>query len=243
MKVLSQDANELVAVDKEIVSLIVGPLFIVIGLGIGIGVHQAVALVFAAVFALVGVVVVLLRKVRTIDINKGTGQLTVTVKSILKTVSKPYPVTDIQKVQFLSEYRTNFNPGTNGTEGGTSTSQTTKVLLITKSGDTIDLADGQRSMSSFGVFGHAPNQETGQQIATFLSVPFEQVGPPSLGQVANTIVDAFKGNTGAPSVVAESPTAPASAEPAVAATPPAPPADTVPPSASPPEDPANTQAN
>jgi len=203
MKIVSEDAGELVASDRDVKGLIFGVVFVLIGVGIIAGVHQLVGVLIGAALALAGAAAVLFRKVRTLSVNKGTGQVTFTMKSLIKHATKTFAVADIAKVQFTEQYSTSFN--TAGQGGGSSTSQLTKVLLVAKNGEEIDLADGQRSMQSFGIFGKAPNQATGQKVADFLGVPFEQIGPPSIGQVTNSIVGAFKGPQQAPSVVPVAP--------------------------------------
>jgi hypothetical protein len=96
-----------------------------------------------------------------------------------------------------------FGTGGVGMGGGsTETTQQTQLHLVLKNGETIDITDGSRSMSSFGVFGRVPNLAVGQQIAAFLGVPFEQLGAASLDQTVSTIRSAVTGLPEAPSVVA-----------------------------------------
>jgi len=221
MKIVSSDANRLEAVDKAYAQLLSGVVIAVIGLGMAgfgvVGRQNVVALVGLAVLV-VGVLTLIFRKERTLIIDKGTSQLTFKLKSLVKKGNYDYAVSDVVKVEFTSSYQTTStaNNSTQGRSGigfgangvgmgdsSTQTTQHTQLHLVLKNGETIDIADGQRSMSSINVFGSVPNLAVGQQIATFIGVPFEQSGVASLGQAVSAVREAITGQTDAPAVVAK----------------------------------------
>jgi hypothetical protein len=194
MKIVSQDTNVLVAVDKAYNALATGVIVVVAGAGLtaaGVGARQPVLTVIGVVLLVIGAAMVAFRKVRTLTINKGADQVIFDLKSLVKKGARQCAVSDVVKVEFTTSYhttttqtntgqaRSGISLGSGGIGGGgtTQTMQQTQVHLLLKDGTIIDLADGQRSMSTLGVFGKVPNLEVAQAIAAFLQVPFEQQGP------------------------------------------------------------------
>lgn len=217
MKIITEDPNTLVATDKAwgglVASAIIG-LGGVVVLALGAAKHSLVMAGGGAAALAIGAVAVLLRKQRTLVVDKAAKQVTVKMKTILKAQEFPYPIADITKIQLVTGYDT-----TTSGNGGSHTDQRTQLLLVLANGTTIDLADAQRSMQTFGIFGSTPNQAVAQRIAAYIGVPFETVGPPSLGQMVGMVKDMIGGATGqAPSVVPGAPASPVSPTPSPAPT-------------------------
>jgi hypothetical protein len=233
VKIVTESADQLVASDKEIGQLIAAPVVVVVGLLVvllGLTNHVVVGDVIGLVLLLAGALMILTRKVRTLTVDRASGSVHFSLKSITKKGSYDYKVQDIAKIQLLSQYQTtNTNSpsqnsgtgisfGTGGAMGmgNTQTQQTTKLVLVLKDGTSIDIADGSRSMSTMGVFSSVPNQGVGQKIAQFMGVPFENVGPESLGQAVSEIAGAIRGGSQPPLSVTQPPAAPVSPVPPVA---------------------------
>jgi hypothetical protein len=222
VKIVTSDQNQLVATDKATSGLIIGFILVLLGIGIAVAFFAGKSLGGLIGLALIafGVLAIVSHKARTLTIDKGAGSMTLNVKSIFGSKDYPYATADALKIQLVQsvsqEYVGGGGPGMAGRE---QTEEKTQLLLVLKNGTTIDLADAQRNMSSFGIFGKVPNQGVGQQIATFLGVPFETAGPPTLGQVVQGVQTMLKGG-GAPSFLP--------GQPPVPPPPPPPPAQTQP---------------
>ncbi len=229
MKIVSQDANILVAADNQYATLATGMVLGVVGLGVlgaGIAGGQAVLKVIGGVLVAIGGLMIVTLKQRTLTVDKGTGLVTFDLKSFFNRAAHQYPIGDVVKVEFTTSIQTTSTPTTGQSQpgisfgtggigmrgGNTQTTQQTQVHLMLKDGTVIDLADGQRSMSSMSVFSKVPNLEVAQQIAAFIGVPFEQQGAATLDQMASQVRNAVMGQTEPPSVVpAQTPEPPADA--------------------------------
>lgn len=235
MRITAESATQMTATDKQTSQLIMAPVVGLIGVVlaiVGFTGHVIVAGIIGLVFILIGVAMLLTRKQRTIMIDKSAGTLIVDVKSITKKSHLDYKLADVAKVQLLTQYRTSrvndpnntttgaglsFGTGNTTQFGNTQTTQTTQLIVLLHDGTSIDIADGSRSMSTMSIVSKVPNQETGQRLATFMGVQFEEVGPPTLGQGISAITHALRGESQAPSVAPAEP----SASPPPAANPPA----------------------
>jgi hypothetical protein len=224
VKIVSQDQDHLVAHEDALLSYIFGAIFAAAGLVVGavilVSAHQISGALFAVIPLIIGVLLIVAAKARTLTIDKSAGQMTLNVKSIFGSKDYPYATADVTKIQLITSFQQEYvGGGGRGSVGHEETEEKTSLLLVLKDGTTIDLADAQRGVSSFGVFGKVPNQGIGQQIATFLGVPFETAGPTSLGQVVQGVESMIKGG-GAPSfmpgqssVPPAAPTPPATSSP------------------------------
>jgi len=232
MKIASETATQLTAVDKSSTSLIAGPILAVIGLifaAAGFS-SRTIALGFVGlVVVLVGVAVVVLRKTRTLTIDKGAGTLSFATKGITGGKTYPANLADVTKLQLVSEYNTTYSNSGGGRGvgvsmgGGTSsTRQSTHLIIALRDGTNLDIAEGSRSMGAMAMVSRVPNQEVGEHIAAFIGVPLETVGPaaPNLGSVVGAIGGMLHHNDTAPSVAAEPPQPPP--QPATPPTPAAP---------------------
>ena len=209
MKIVSSDASRIVAVDKAYAQLFAAIVMIIIGITVG-GISLAVSQLIGSLVALAvfvgGVLFLVFRMQRTLIIDKTAGQVTFSLKSVVKKGDYQYAIGDVSKVEFTTQYVTtatgNSGPtnrpgisfgtmGAGSIGGSTETTQRTQLHLVLKTGEIIDLADGQRSMSNMGVFSSVPNLSVGQTIAQFIGVPFEQAGPASLDQTVSAIRDAI----------------------------------------------------
>jgi len=239
VKISSQDANKLVAVDKATGTLIAGVVMGVAGLAMlvsGLMPGKSILVIIGGILVVVAVIMLIFRKERTLVVDKTAGQLTFDQKSVIKKANYAYPVTDVVKIEFTSEFQTTTAGETHrsgvsvsGAGGSdTQTTQHTQLHVVLKDGTVLNIADGQRQMSVMAVLSKVPNMAVGQQIASFLGVPFEQQGPASVGDVIGQVRDAITGaGTAAPSVVPAAPAAPApaaSSAPVESETPPPPPA-------------------
>lgn len=188
MKIISQDASSLLAQDKAIGQFIGAIVTSLVGVGMSIsgftGGNAGIGWVGLAVVA-AGVLFLITSKQRTLSVDKTSGQLNFSVKSLISKANRSYAISDVAKLEFSTELQTSTTSAGSGRSntglslGGnrnSTTTQHTQLHLMLKNGEVISLADGQRSMSSLGVFSKIPNLEVGLQIAAFLGVPFKELG-------------------------------------------------------------------
>ncbi len=234
MKITTTTDTRLTAIDHGYSQLIVAPVMAVIGIILifaGVGSHTTAAYIFGGIFILIGAALVLTRKSRTLVIDKGAGTLVLTAKGVTGGNTYNCNLQDIVKLQLVSEYQTQYTQSNNGAGGinfgtggvgvgNTSTQQTTQLLVVQRDGTMMEVASGSRSMSTIATLSKVPNQEVGEQIASFVGVPFEVVGPniPTLGSVVSEVQNAIQHH----GISGDAPAAP------TPATPPAPPAPATP---------------
>ena len=224
MKIVSQDANQLVATDKALSGLILGIVFTlggVIGVITSFVISQMVIAIIAGIFALVGTYLLITYKSRTFTIDLAAGQASLFVKKLTSSETIPLPLASVVKLQLVSEFNTTYTQNAPqssgisfGNRGNSQTVQQTQLLVVTQDGTSVDISDGSRNMNSMNLISKVPNQEIGERIAAFMNVPFETQGPAA---IQDTIKDVVSRITGQGSVTTGS-----------VVQPPVPPADTTP---------------
>jgi hypothetical protein len=168
MRIIKQDENHMELADKQLGSLIMAPIVVVIGLVILV-VMPGNGRILGGIVVAIGVITLLMRKARSLVVDKSSGQGTFILKSILKNANMPFALGDVAKIELLQGIERVQ------TNNRTEVRETTSLTLVMKSGDTIDLADGSRKMG-FNLFGHRANQVVGEKLAAFMGVPFDVAG-------------------------------------------------------------------
>ena len=119
MKITSSDTTRLEAIDKAYAQLITGITVTLVGLGMAgfaVAGRQNIVALIGLVVLVIGVLIVLFRKQRTLVVDKGTGQLSFQLKSLVKKGDYTYAISDVTKVEFTSQYETT-NTASNTSQG------------------------------------------------------------------------------------------------------------------------------
>jgi hypothetical protein len=239
MKIVSESADQLVAVDKNLAALAVGPVLGLAGLLMAILGQNLIAGLLGFALMAGGVYVVVMREVRTVLANKGAAKVSIQTKSLLRTRLNEYLFHDIAKVKLTTRSVAATNDtaeepaislnlgGLNGGHAGhAKAAQQTDLVFVLNNGTEAEVASGSQRLRLNSLIGRGTggklSPDVGQRLAAFVGVPFEKAG-----EVDAAGVGAGAAGTGAVAG-APAPVEPAAAPP-VAAPAPAAPAPAAPP--------------
>jgi hypothetical protein len=106
MFIKSSTADELVLMGSGTVGVILGTIFIIVGIGVGFASSSATpwAKWVAVVLAVIGFVSIVLA-LTIIDINKASGQITYQTRIFIWKWITAYPVADILRIERLKEWK------------------------------------------------------------------------------------------------------------------------------------------
>jgi hypothetical protein len=190
MKIASQTANELVLTEGSASGLIVGAVFIIVGVLAELFLRHNGAVVTWIGLAMiaVGIAVVLFSSSIRVAINKTSGQVAYQKKRMLGGRSATYPIADI----FRIETRKQWQRQDTGQSGNSTPQQVLEAqsVMVFRDGRELPM-DHQKTSSSTSVGGVAlmggQGGETAiaAQVAAFLNVPFQEIMPPNMGSGIN----------------------------------------------------------
>ncbi len=194
MNILKQTSDEIVTKDNG-GGYFIGVVFLLIGLGgIYFYYHTAQssigALIVPGIFALVAIFMILMKKTIVVDINKSTGKISFSKKSLLSNQSSEYDIANAQSVELRegSYMTTNDIDQPQGISYGNNYNTrrvlTHQTVLVMKDGTELPLESIKNSNSQLTVMGVQTGTlmsgrgkvfVTSNMIAQFLGVPFNDV--------------------------------------------------------------------
>lgn len=203
MKIINQTADEMILKEGSMISIIVSGSFFILA-----GSYSAYAILSKGtagwiifvpiIFALAGLLWILLSATIAVSIQKISGLIRYEKKRLVGTKLNTYNISDVVRVELRKQWQTER---VQGTQGDSSTSYTRQVLvsqsvIVFKDGTELPL--GQQSTSS-GMSGGLSVLMGGQgkemafatQIAEFIGVPFQEVAPPSIGTGIGAALDSI----------------------------------------------------
>jgi hypothetical protein len=243
MKII-QTGNQIIIKQGGATQLIAGIIFIVIGIALAIAIgggmlHDSngrkpspLIALFGVIFAVIGILVFLTAKNRTVTIEQ-SGTTVVDAKKLIggKDVNQSFPTSSIVAVRlstYMDNTSTNTGSGVNfGNNNGQQRRSTLSLLL--NNNDMVELGSSSGGNSGLSVNGlnvsnlisKAPLSKEANQIATFLGVPLQADDASSLAGAIHSAVDMFKQakngqptpfNQTAPNLTPEQPSSPPPAQ-------------------------------
>ncbi len=203
MKITTETADRLVAVENNYANLIYAPMFIIIAVLIFIFKDQinqpTLVYVVGGIFILVGIATLLFRKTVNLTLDKTKNTVDINIKRLIGGTNKSVTFSDVSRVQVVTaivQTQQNSNTGTGfsiGNANSSGTKQVAHLIMYFKDGTTIDLSDKQKALiNSFSISNKIPNVDLGKKIAAFIGVPFTESGQETAQQMVGSVVEAVK---------------------------------------------------
>lgn len=198
MKVTRESESRMVLKDHKYSTFAIGAVFLVIGVGVAYFLSsQGIALAFGAIFALVGLLLMVSTRMVTIVLDKGAGKLSISMRSILKNESSEAEISKIKGVVLQKDIGTSR---TSHTDSGrtyqtyqTYCQYTLKFVLDAGNELSFDFGKVNMNPSAINVISEvvsSPDEgkrKDAQQVADFLDVPLKEVGPASISDAMSAI--------------------------------------------------------
>jgi hypothetical protein len=195
MKIISQSSDELVLQEGSAAGIVVGAVLAVAGVLAWYFLRQSNPLViwFALAFVVIGLGTILFSSSITVVANRATGQLLYQKKQLVGGQDSKYAIADIFRIETRKQWRVERTQ-TSGDQGASVPQQVlvAQSVIVFKDGRELPL-DHQKTSSSVGVGsvvlmgGQGRETAIAAQVATFLSVPFQEIAPPNMGMGINII--------------------------------------------------------
>lgn len=183
MKILKQTTDEMVLKDGSVLSGLIGGI-IFAGLGgfvLYLNHIDTVAILVGIIFAIAGLVQIFFATSTTITVNKGRGQLFLQKRGLIKNQLKSYAIADIDRIEMRNDFQTQHS-----TIQGRIYMRPVIIyqsVFVMKDGTELPLGGIKtpRQVSGIGSpsilrSGESKEVAVGQQIATFISIPFQKIG-------------------------------------------------------------------
>jgi hypothetical protein len=190
MKITNQTQSQMVLKDGNIIGLVVGVLLIIGGGYYAYHIYSTAGIsniVWVSLAVLViGLIILLTSSTITVSIDKTQNQIFFQKKRLLGTKSQTFNIQDVLRVELRKSYR--MQPGTGSANGVTSMPTETlayQSVIVLKDGSELPLENIKNSGStSIGgavlMGGTGKELSMSNQVANFLGVPFQEVGPGSV---------------------------------------------------------------
>ncbi len=205
MNIVQETPNLIALKDSDYKGLVIGIIFIVVPIlliPLIFSSQSANVLIFALVlfvFLVTGIFSVINSYFSTITLDKSINKLSFVRKGVLGKRNNDYSLSNISSIQLRQEYasRSTSSVGFSTKLGTMSRRLDFQLFFIFKSGEEIPLdhlqQPGGLSISGLPLLGGSGyERELGQKLATFLNVPFNDSGLPSMGQTISDLVGAIK---------------------------------------------------
>ncbi len=187
MKIISQSADELVLQEGSASGIMIGGAFVVAGALVGYLGHASspIAVWIALAMVVAGIVVILLASSITVTANRGSGQLFYQKKRLVGAQNTTYPIVDILRIETRKQWRID-NAQNSGNQNAPPPQPVlvAQSVIVFKDGREVPL-DHQKTSSTTSVgsavlmSGQAKEGAMASQVANFLHVPFQEIGPPN----------------------------------------------------------------
>jgi len=189
MKIIQETPDTIIIKDKNILSFIIGIIFVVIGLGIVVKPEffsEGVQSWIGIIGIVLGVFAIAVTKVITVTMDKTTGKCVWAQKSLMGKTDKEYPLDKIKEVELTTSYSY-----THRRSGKNSGGYTYHVNLVMKDGSILELNPGVSQVRTLG-WQMVPENKLGTRIAQFLNVPFQERRSPTVTEALSTVSSAIQ---------------------------------------------------
>lgn len=181
MKIVYQDPNTLLLKDSNLLGYFIGTIFAIFGLAMTIKPSmfvQSPPLLFSLLFLSIGVFVICVAKVTTANLDKAKDKIIITQKSLLSKHAQEYLLSSVQQLELQQKYRTDSQnrPGISY-----------DLVFIFNTGLQVPLYPLGTTNISIGGIPVNTEQALGQNIASFIGVPFVERRPPTLQETLSAI--------------------------------------------------------
>jgi Tfp pilus assembly PilM family ATPase len=193
MKIISQSSDELVLKEGSASGMVVGVVFAVAGVLAGYFLRQSNPLVIwiALALVLIGCAVILFSSSITVIANKASGQVFYQKKRLVGGQNSTYAIGDIFRIETRKQWRVENTPPP-GNQGASMPQPVlvAQSVIVFKDGRELPL-DHQKTSSRTSVGsvvlmgGQGAETAIAAQVAKFLSVPFQEIAPPTMGMGMN----------------------------------------------------------
>jgi hypothetical protein len=186
MKIISQSVDELVLKEGRALGIVIGIVFVVAGVLVGYYRYSSnpIDIWIALALVVIGLVAILFSSSIKVNANRASGQLFYQKKRLIGGQNTTYAISDILRIETRKQWR--MDNVANSVNRGVSTPQQVLVAqsaIVFKDGRELPL-DYQRTFFQYAgwLMGRQGAEvTTATQVAKFLSVPFQEIAPPSFG--------------------------------------------------------------
>lgn len=182
MKLVTQTADEIVLKDSDWNKLIFGIVFVIVGVCIlpiiiGEVAHGSFVILILLLFPIIGIWMAVSASWFTVDMNKTTGQIVVSRRQLIGGGAQTYAISDAARVELRKAYQ----------QSGRSSTLVHQSVLVLRDGTEVALDHSSGgstgvSINNMPVLLGMSGKELsiGEQVATFLGVPFQEIQPPGM---------------------------------------------------------------
>jgi len=189
MKIITQDQNQIVLKDGNIAGLIIGAATVIAG---GYFFYHEYSfsgfsntIWIAAAIIAVGLIMIFLNSTITVVLDKAQSQITFSTRRLVGGRAKVYNIRDVARVELREAYH--MQAGATGPNGARSMPREVlnyQSVIILKDGTQLPLehqkSSGGTSVGGIGIMGGTGKElSMSNQVAGFLGVPFQEIGPGS----------------------------------------------------------------
>jgi len=193
MKIISQSADELVLTEGGAQGIAVGAAFVIAGVLGGYFLHRSspLAIWIALAVVAVGLGAIAFSSSITVAANKTSGQISYQKKRLIGGRNSTYAIADILRIETRKQWRVDNTPSSGNRQA--SLPQPVLVarsVIVFKDGRELPL-DHQKTSSSMSVGsavlmgGQGAEVAIANRVASFLSVPFQEIAPPNMSSGIN----------------------------------------------------------
>jgi len=195
MKITSQSADELVLQEGNTSGIVIGVVFVIAGVLVAYFLRSAnsFAIWIALALVVIGLAVTFLSSSITVNASRSSGQLLYQKKRLIGGQSSTYAIADIFRIETRKQWRIQNTPASGNQD--VSVPQPVLVwqsVIVFNDGRELPL-DHQKTSSTTTVGpvvlmgGQGAELAVATQVAKFLRVPFEEIGPPNGGMGINIV--------------------------------------------------------
>jgi hypothetical protein len=193
MKITIQTADELELQEGGTAGIVVGVAFVIAGVVAGYFARNAEAFVtwIALGLGVVGIIAILFSSSITVNASKLSGQIRYQKKRLVGAQNTTYAIADVFRIETRRQWQ--MQNTADSANQGVQTQEPVLVaqsVIVLKDGREVAL-DHQKTSSRTTVgsavlmSGQGAESAVAAQVAKFLSVPFEEIGPANMGMGVN----------------------------------------------------------